>query len=61
MNHYVTKSREEYLQRIARGRSDLPARRDAAEFDAYQSAEVRDGAILRFLPRLKLRTGFPPG
>jgi len=61
INHYVTKSREEYLQRIARGRSDLPARRDGAEFDAYQSAEVGDGAILRFLSRLKLRTGIPPG
>ena len=57
INHYVTKSREEFLKRIARGRSDLAARRGADEFDGYQVAEVEDGAILRFLPALRSRIG----
>lgn len=55
INHYVTKSREEYVRRISRGRADLPAQRDPAEFDGYQGAEVNDETILRFLPALKLR------
>jgi hypothetical protein len=55
VNHYVTKSREEYVRRISRGRADMPAQRDPREFDSYQAADVNDQAILRFLPALKSR------
>jgi hypothetical protein len=59
INHYVTKSREEYLQRISRGRIDLPTRREPAEFDDYQSVEVEDRTIWRFLSELKQRLAIP--
>jgi|SRR5579863_1280308 len=61
INHYVTKSREEYLQRIARGRSDVAGQRDPAEFEGYQAAEVDDGTMHRFLPAIKQRVGIPIG
>jgi hypothetical protein len=52
INHYHTKSREEYLRRIARGRADHTEHRSPEEFDAYQMREVHDTSILRFLPEL---------
>lgn len=55
INHYHTKSRQEYLQRIARGKADGEAPRDRAEFDLYQAYEVNDRTIWRFLPALKQR------
>ena len=55
INHYHTKSRQEYLQRIARGKADRCAQREPAEFDYYQSREVDDRTIWQFLPALKLR------
>lgn len=55
INHYHTKSREEYLQRIARGKADSPGLRSAGEFDGYQSTDLTDTAIWRFLPALKQR------
>jgi len=55
INHYHTKSRQEYLQRIALGKADGGAQRDLAEFEHYQLKEVDDRAIWRFLPALKTR------
>jgi hypothetical protein len=55
VNHYVTKSREEWVRKIARGRADVPCRRDLAEFEAYQPHEVVDEMVWRFLPELKRR------
>lgn len=58
INHYVTKSREEWLKRIAHGRVDMPCRRDPTEFEMYQSQDVHDTTIWRFLPELKRRLRF---
>ena len=55
INHYHTKSRQEYLQRITRGRPDLAIQRSPSEFDSYQSADLADTTIWRFLPTLKQR------
>ena len=55
INHYLTKSRQEYLHRISYGRVDIAAWRSPAEFDGYQAADVDDRAIWRFLPSLKSR------
>lgn len=55
INHYLTKSRQEFLERIAKGRADLKSSRQAAEFDQYQSDRVDDRCIWRFLPELKVR------
>ena len=55
INHYHTKSRQEYLQRIARGKACGSPPRNPSEFDGYQAAEVDDQTIWRFLPALKLR------
>lgn len=59
INHYMTKSREEYLRRIARGRADIRAVRSPSEFDWYQAAEIGDRAIWRFLPKLRQRLQEP--
>jgi hypothetical protein len=55
INHYHTKSRQEYLERIARGHADSERKRSPTEFDSYQAAEIDDRAIWRFLPGLKKR------
>lgn len=59
INHYHTKSREEYLRRIALGRADYAIPRSPAEFDGYQAADIEDTAILRFLPALKKQLNLP--
>lgn len=55
INHYVTKSREEFARRIAHGRVDQRCTRDPREFDVYQAQDVEDRTIWRFLPELKRR------
>jgi len=57
INHYLTKSHEEYLQRIAKGKADMQRTREPAEFDLYQATTVDDRTIWRFLPMLKSRLG----
>jgi hypothetical protein len=61
INHYVSKSRQEYLRRIARGKADMASRREPSEFDQYQAADVDDRTIWRFLPELKSRLGSTAG
>ncbi len=55
INHYHTKSRQEYLRRIARGNADGAPRRSPSEFDLYQAADIDDRVIWRFLPALRER------
>ena len=55
INHYITKSREEWIAKVARGRADVGSKRDPCEFDRYQACDVDDRAIWRFLPELKRR------
>ena len=55
INHYHTKSRQEYLRRIARGNADGTPAQSPSEFEGYQAAEIDDRAIWRFLPALKER------
>jgi Glycosyltransferase family 92 len=55
INHYLTKSRQEFLQKIARGMGDQPGQRAPSEFDGYQAADVQDRTIWKFLPELKRR------
>ena len=55
INHYHTKSRREYMKRIARGRGGGGPPRSPCEFDLYQSPDVDDSIMSRFLPELKRR------
>jgi hypothetical protein len=57
INHYHTKSRQEYLERIARGKADGQSPRSSAEFDRYQATDAVDTTIWKFLPQLKQRLG----
>jgi hypothetical protein len=57
INHYFTKSDEELLMKIARGRADIEQPRELAEFAGYQAQEFRDLDIQRYLPDLKQRLG----
>lgn len=54
LNHYRTKSRDEFVSRI-RYRADAIPPGDPAEFDWYQAQDVDDREIHRFLPELKRR------
>ena len=60
VNHYHTKSRQEFIQRIALGKADGAPRRSPTEFDNYQAMEVDDRTIWRFLPALKSRLSLLP-
>ena len=60
IHHYHTKSRQEYLERIARGKADGAPPRDPSEFEQYQAAEVDDRTIWQFLPALKRRLSIAP-
>ena len=53
INHYHTKSHHEYMERIARGRCGGGPPRSPSEFDLYQSPDVDDRIMSRFLPALK--------
>lgn len=55
INHYHTKSRQEFIQRIALGKADGAPPRSPIEFDDYQAMEVDDRTAWRFLPVLKPR------
>ena len=60
INHYLTKSKEEWLERIGRGRVDVAGCRYPEEFDLYQSQEVRDTTIWRYSPRCGGDLPIPP-
>lgn len=59
INHYATKSREEFLTRIARGKADMQSTREPSEYEHYQAAAVDDRAIWRFLPMLQAALSTP--
>ncbi len=58
INHYVTKSREEYDARVSCGRVDLSSPRHN-DFEMYQKERIEDKVIARFLPLLRERLGRP--
>jgi Glycosyltransferase family 92 len=55
INHYHTKSRQEFTRRITLGRADGAPPRSPIEFEDYQAVEVDDRTVWRFLPALKSR------
>ena len=57
LNHYISKSQEEWNFRLERGGMegiDLSKRKQKM-FDTIESDPIKDTAILRFLPGLKAR------
>jgi hypothetical protein len=46
INHYFTKSREEFGRKIERGRADAVAKRSWSDFDAHDLNDVEDTRIL---------------
>ena len=64
INHYVVKSREEYLDKIVAHSAGHKAGKESPEKWDRTNAEARipdEGAILRFLPALKERLARAPG
>jgi hypothetical protein len=58
VHHYMTKSRQEWKAKVARGRADrgfedADPSRDFAEFTKWDRNVIYDGTALRFLPALK--------
>lgn len=56
INHYATKSRNEWYKRGLKGKPDVPEYKiDWSKFDQLQQMEVNDTDIQKFLPELKKR------
>ena len=55
INHYGTKSRQEYYKRITLGRVDGAGYVPKSVFDVRQARDVDDRTIQQFLPSLKAR------
>jgi hypothetical protein len=53
INHYVTKSYEECMRKMRRGRATTTLRRQASYFDAHNGDDVTDTFLWRFLPDLE--------
>ena len=59
LNHYYTRSYQDFKEKISRGRADVGGHRSWDEFfdvDRYANA-VYDDKVLRFLPELRKRLG----
>ena len=59
INHYFSKSREEFEKKLARGGADQPRFRDEGLFDRHNRIcnAIKDETILRFAPRVKAAMG----
>jgi hypothetical protein len=59
INHYFTRSRAEFAEKISRGRSDGTRLLDIGDFTGADAVfnEVEDKTIHRFIPALKKRMG----
>ena len=57
INHYYTKSADEYRQRLARGRSDTRRKKEFSAADLNFASWKEDLKIARFLPALKAAMG----
>jgi GT2 family glycosyltransferase len=57
INHYTTKSRQEYYDRIALGRVDGAGFVSKSVFEERQAQDVDDRTIWKFLPALQERLG----
>jgi hypothetical protein len=58
INHYVTKSKEEYLEKRGRGRADIPAAEDIFDWTMYDELNenlIEDNQIKKFLQQLQRR------
>jgi O-antigen biosynthesis protein len=58
INHYFTKSREDWTLKVRRGKADAPGPtanpyRDQIYFDVERDAAVEDARATRFVPRLR--------
>jgi hypothetical protein len=53
VNHYFTKSEEEFGAKIAKGTADRYLRRSAANFVQWDRNEIYDGIMLRYAPQIK--------
>jgi len=49
LNHYFTKTKEEFLEKIKRGRSDTLMKRNLMDFDDHNFNEIEDLAALKFM------------
>lgn len=57
LNHYFTKSREEYIKKLSRGRSDIQSKWNFNEGALNFSEYTYDYKIQKYLPELKKRMG----
>ena len=48
INHYFTKSKEEFIKKRNRGKADLSDLRDMSEFDIHDQNDIYDDGILKY-------------
>lgn len=48
INHYFTKSREEWLEKRNRGRADAKGKRSLDEFEIYDNNDIYDDVVLKY-------------
>jgi hypothetical protein len=53
INHYYTRSRAEFMEKIARGRADGGRERALGLFDRMNQTKLKDTGILRFVPLME--------
>lgn len=53
INHYFTKSKEEFLLKIKRGKADVDDIREEKEFEVEDRNEVLDESMLKYVPAIK--------
>lgn len=57
INHYFTKSKEEFLQKRARGMADQEKIRDMSDFKLHDRNDVYDDGMLRYKDELNKKLG----
>ena len=58
LNHYYTKSKEEFILRVSKGRADTIAPKNYNESAVnFEQETTNDYAIQKYLPKLKLAMG----
>lgn len=49
INHYFCKTKEEFIEKINRGRADIEQKRNLDEFDPHNTNEIEDNTALKFM------------
>ena len=55
INHYFTKSKEDWVKKVKKGRADIPTPRDMCQFEKYDRNEVFDDRLCKAVEELRAK------